>query len=557
MSHNLPGLNGSHNPGRVVNLCFFIVLIFATLLTWREIVVLEASWVTSQRNAIEDLAHQIEGDLQMSTGQLLFYRRGMQAALNQPVGGEALLHAAQAYQRQRAQAQWSIYLNNQRTLRVFGVSDALVERTPLLSRDSPREDAELLAALEGGYLLRLAGTYSRTPHRYYYVSRAGFYLTSDPAPPGSAIVQQYLALIDAPWFLAQTGRRNPARGIRWSSWLVETPAGPVRQIAASLPLDYEQYWYGVLSMIFTPPQLAQILKEAVEGKSEGEYRLYDAGMHLIAGLSAQDGSAADFNAVEKAQLARALELDTRGGMRFGTRYVSWQKLKNFDGAVVRIHPLREGVRSDFGEMSVVLGLLWLMFTSLLLLSWIVIRRMVRNMSDLHSSLQWQAWYDGLTAVYNRNTLFAMAARAAEQCQQQGTPLALIQLDLDHFKQINDSWGHQAGDRVLNQVAAIMAKKVREGDLVGRVGGEEFCIVLPDTSLEEACAVAERIRRRINAREILLGGNKALRVSASLGVSASDEQGVYGIEHLQSIADKRLYRAKQLGRNRACCCDTVE
>lgn len=140
---------------------------------------------------------------------------------------------------------------------------------------------------------------------------------------------------------------------------------------------------------------------------------------------------------------------------------------------------------------------------------------------------------------------------ASACQRSGRPLSVIQLDLDHFKRINDRYGHQAGDRVLSTVASTLASTVREGDLLGRVGGEEFCVVLPNTTLQDAVAVAERLRLRIQGREVFLHNNVTLRVSASLGVSTSEEQGEYQFEALQSVADRRLYLAKQNGRNQVC------
>lgn len=554
-ANNPLAVNGIKNPGRVVNVCFFTVILFATLLTWREIVVLEDSWVASQRNSIADVAHQLDGELQMATGQLFFYRSGMQSALENPLGWSVLQQAREAYQSKRAEDSWSVYLNNQRTLKVFGISDARVAATPLLSRDTPKQDDELYAALEGGYLLRLASAYNSAPYQFYYVSRAGYYLTSDTDASADDTVAAFSALIAKPWFVNQTGRRNPARGIRWSMVNGEANNQDGRQIVASLPLDFERYWYGVLSMIFTPAQMRELLERAIQGEKASDFRLYDSSLTPIAFMN-ESRSADGFSPVEKAQLSRAFEEDTRGGLRFDTRYVSWQKLRCFDGVVLRVNYLSEGVRSDFGEMSIALGLLWLLFTSLLLLSWAVIRRMVHNMSALQASLQWQAWYDGLTALYNRNSLFDAAAKVAAACEARGEPLAVIQLDLDHFKRINDTYGHQAGDKVLSQTAAMMAEKIREGDLIGRVGGEEFCIILPDTSLEEACAVAERIRGRIYRREILLSCGQSVRISASLGISASDENDSYDIEHLQSVADKRLYLAKQQGRNRVCCRDGI-
>ncbi|MGL5699870.1 MAG: diguanylate cyclase, partial [Kluyvera sp.] len=115
-------------------------------------------------------------------------------------------------------------------------------------------------------------------------------------------------------------------------------------------------------------------------------------------------------------------------------------------------------------------------------------------------------------------------------------------------------GHQAGDRVLVHIGRVIRNKIRKHDLAGRVGGEEFCIVLPETSLEHARTIAERIRESINSREILVGKNQTLRVSASLGICSSEEMTRYDFQHLQSVADSRLYKAKEAGRNRVCAED---
>ena len=122
--------------------------------------------------------------------------------------------------------------------------------------------------------------------------------------------------------------------------------------------------------------------------------------------------------------------------------------------------------------------------------------------------------------------------------------------------MNDQHGHQAGDRVLSLVASTIASNIREGDLAGRVGGEEFCVVMPDTTLQMATAIAERIRIRIYSREILLCNDTSLRISASLGVSSSDDSAGFNFENLQSTADHRLYLAKQNGRNQVCFADLL-
>lgn len=552
--HWLNRLSRRSNPSRVVNICFFVVLLFSTLLTWREVAVLEEAYISSQRNTLENVAHELNNRIQINIDRLTYFRNGLQSGLQTPLDFDVLRNAGEAFERERKEHQWTISLDKRRTFPVNGVSDEFVDDTSFLSRDNELLRNELTATLEVGYLLRLSTTLRGNAQQMLYLSRAGFFISTTPQANSHDIVEQYYALITRPWFTAQSQRNNPSRGFRWVSWMADTANGQLRRVAVTLPVDYQDYWYGVLAIEFSLPQIKQLLQVATEGEKEGEYRLYDSKMNLIA-TSLSPGEMPELlSEQDKAQLAQAFEHDTRGGLRSTTRYINWEKIRNFDGVLLRIHPLNEGMRGEFGTISIALGLLWVLFTSMLIFSWFLIRVMVRNMSTLQESLQWQAWHDGLTRLYNRSSLFGLAAKAAKNQEQQQRPLSVIQLDLDFFKSINDLHGHQAGDRVLAHVASMISALTREGDIAGRVGGEEFCVVLPGQSKAEACAVAERIRRRINRREILIGKSTTLRISASLGVSSSEEKGLYDFEYLQSIADKRLYLAKQNGRNRVCCED---
>lgn len=496
--------------------CFF----FSTLLIWREINVLEEAYVANQRNNLANVAHEMDGLLQFNIDRMMFFRHGMQSALEQPLDIDVLRSASQRYLSQRHQEAWRVALPNRRTLPVFGVSGSVVGNNPMLLKEDPLAADELMATLELGYLLNLTQHDRDFAERMQYISRSGFFTSTLPLRDESQVMTHYSQAISALWFTRQSQRNNPGRGVIWQTF----------------PDD--------------DPQLEEQVVTAMQGGQEGEYQLYDSHLNLLAS-SAPGNVLTLLSPREQELLSRAFVHDNQGGLRLLTRYISWAKLRNFDGVLLRIHTLREGVRGNFGTITIALTLMWVLFTLMLLLSWLVIRRMVRNMSVLQTSLEWQAWHDALTRLLNRGALFEQAMAVASACQRSGRPLSVIQLDLDHFKRINDRYGHQAGDRVLSTVASTLASTVREGDLLGRVGGEEFCVVLPNTTLQDAVAVAERLRLRIQGREVFLHNNVTLRVSASLGVSTSEEQGEYQFEALQSVADRRLYLAKQNGRNQVC------
>jgi diguanylate cyclase (GGDEF)-like protein len=163
---------------------------------------------------------------------------------------------------------------------------------------------------------------------------------------------------------------------------------------------------------------------------------------------------------------------------------------------------------------------------------------------LEEELRELAVTDPGTELMNRRGLF----HAIEQALALGTsPLSLLVIDLDHFKKVNDTYGHACGDRVLREFAGVCREIARPGDAVGRLGGEEFAIVLPGTGLYEARRIAERIRETVERRVTWLPKGGAISVTVSLGL-ALHRQGE-ALDALMSRADGAMYEAKCLGRNR--------
>lgn len=543
-------------PSRVVNLCFVIVLVCSTVLTWREVMVMEGAYVVSQRNALDNVSNVLDRQMQVGIDRLLFFRNGMQSAVQTPLAFEVLRSIQGEFERERLLPYWQIGLDNRRTLPIYGVSDYFVEQSASLSRDNPLLHNELTASMELGYLFRFSSSATMFPRRALYVSRAGFFISTLPVGNNNEIVQRYYQYLTSPWFVAQSERENKLRGVRWFSDEAHETNFADSLVTASVPLDYQNYWFGVLSMSFPVSSMRAVLAEARMSQDRGEYQLYDAKFDLLTTTAEDPVQSEAFSSEERALLQRDMVNDTAGSLRLGTRFVTWEKLKHFEGTVLRVHTLRDGLRGDFGSISIALALLWLLFTGMLLLSWGVIRRMVSNMFQLQHTLQWQAWYDPLTRLNNRGALFERAQVLTKECEAKRIPLSVIQIDLDHFKRINDRFGHQAGDLVLSYAAGLIGKSIREQDVAGRVGGEEFCVLLPGATLADAAMVADKIRQRIGDKEIFVQKSKTIRVTASLGVCSAQESGNYDFEYLQSVADSRLYLAKNNGRNQVCAVDKL-
>ena len=159
-----------------------------------------------------------------------------------------------------------------------------------------------------------------------------------------------------------------------------------------------------------------------------------------------------------------------------------------------------------------------------------------------------ATIDPLTGVYNRRTFLELAERELSRCGRTGAALSVIMLDIDHFKRVNDSFGHIAGDETLRRFVALVQGCLRRADLVVRLGGEEFSVLLPEVQLGEASALAERIRAAVAGSPLVIGSS-IIPITVSAGVAALHHADGNNIDHLLHRADSALYQAKNQGRNR--------
>jgi diguanylate cyclase (GGDEF)-like protein len=166
---------------------------------------------------------------------------------------------------------------------------------------------------------------------------------------------------------------------------------------------------------------------------------------------------------------------------------------------------------------------------------------------LHDIVQRQAITDDLTGLVNRRRFIEALDAEIERARRFDSPLAIVLADLDNFKQVNDEFGHHGGDLVLRAFADLIRLHVRDVDVSGRIGGEEFAILLPETDSAGAAHVAERMRRSLNDVSIPLSDGATIHVASSFGVAelAPDQEG----EDLLRAADSALYRAKDEGKNR--------
>jgi len=196
---------------------------------------------------------------------------------------------------------------------------------------------------------------------------------------------------------------------------------------------------------------------------------------------------------------------------------------------------------------VVSVLLWRNFTQLRL----SVHRLAEVNAELElrqKELQRLTRLDGLTGLYNRNTFVELTRQELARAQRQGSATSILLLDLDLFKQVNDTWGHPAGDAVLKNVSAVANTSVRSTDLVGRLGGEEFIILLPNTPVDAARWLAEKVRTSVEHTPTAWERGQIHR-TVSIGVASTTAAEARDFDHLYTTADQALYRAKEKGRNR--------
>jgi diguanylate cyclase (GGDEF)-like protein len=178
----------------------------------------------------------------------------------------------------------------------------------------------------------------------------------------------------------------------------------------------------------------------------------------------------------------------------------------------------------------------------------------RQLEELLHKVNYMAITDALTGLFNRRRFHDVLVSEYERAKRYNTPFSLVMVDIDHFKRVNDTFGHSVGDNVLREVSAILKSSIREIDTASRYGGEEFILILPNTAKDNALVVAERMRLSIEQHPF---HEIDRNITVSIGISGMPDEKAETDEKLVRCADFALYRAKQLGRNRTVTAEAAE
>jgi two-component system cell cycle response regulator len=175
----------------------------------------------------------------------------------------------------------------------------------------------------------------------------------------------------------------------------------------------------------------------------------------------------------------------------------------------------------------------------------------RRLRESRDRMQKMATHDSLTDLFNRRALYDIADNELARARRDNKPVSLIMMDIDHFKNVNDEYGHNIGDQALGIIAHIISDNIRTYDTAARWGGEEFLLVLPGANQDVAEQIAERVRQGIAKADIRIQEEKAFSLQASFGVSTTMPDDLLTFDLLVHLADEALYEAKAKGRNRVC------
>jgi diguanylate cyclase (GGDEF)-like protein len=165
-------------------------------------------------------------------------------------------------------------------------------------------------------------------------------------------------------------------------------------------------------------------------------------------------------------------------------------------------------------------------------------------------LEQKAWTDPLTQISNRGHFLELATDEFARSRRYGHPFSVWMMDIDHFKNVNDTHGHQSGDLALLQVVQTSQQALRDWDILGRMGGEEFAVLLPETEIAQAQTVAERLRNAVANTSVNIGNAHSVQLTISIGVAAACKEDT-DVAMLLDRADQALYEAKHSGRDRVC------
>lgn len=556
------------HPQRVVIWCFSFVLLLTLGVGLRDLYVLHQRVLTGLQHSLTLRAMALDAAMTAQRFRLLFVRdyAGELIRIEQSQAPALADPAIERAYAARNAPIWQMEVPPG-DAPVVGVGPETLAGLPGFERRDADLRADLFTARNLGHVLGLALNADSTRGAVTYISSNGLYVTYPPLPidKAPALLQRFASMS---YFRDQLPDRNPHHDIRWAPPYTQFESTQLRT-TVSVPIYVDDRFRGVVAVDLALTQV-QAMLGADDAEQPGVIRyLMDREGRLVPGrkdllLVAQRWAAVageTWRDVTPEQLFEAGSAVREAG----GNYLFSKRLAAGNFVVVDIVPRAALYRQVFDLISKPLLAVWI---ALPLLMWVSVRLvsvLFGYYLALGEKLQQLAERDPLTDLANRRHFGERFAQALGQREREHSPLAMLMVDIDHFKKVNDRWGHANGDRVLQRLATVLRENLRAVDVPARIGGEEFAVLLPGATLAEAAASAERLRATVAAITVepapdtpalATQGDAGARIrfTVSIGVAEAGSDGCQTLDAMLATADRRLYAAKAAGRDRVCAAD---
>ncbi|CAG2138386.1 cellulose biosynthesis regulator YedQ [Cupriavidus numazuensis] len=555
-------------PHRVVVGCFAVVLLLALVVGLRDVSLVRERDLRARQHNLELRALGVEAVLEGERRRLQYLSTYAERLFEIQASADAVPPDAairQAYAQRNAPV-WQMKLPLDGPA-LIGVGPAGL--TGLRSFD--RRDPDLMVDLYVGRMIsELLGLSIRADHvqgNAIFISSNGFFVAYPGIDPAMAVsmMQRFDSM---PYYRGQTPEVNPGRELYWVP-MYDDFQSKRRMTTLSVPIYAGQQFRGVVAIDVEQKRLDELLRAASDPGTV-QYMMNAHGDVLAISddpvrkvqkwPDAVPGNWKDF---------APADLFARGSgmVKHDGDYLLFHRAPQSPWLLMDVVPARELYASMFASMSRPLLMIWVLLPLLLWITLKVVTQLFDHYIALGEKLQEIARQDPLTGLSNRRRMRELAQYEFERQKRDGQPLALVMIDIDFFKKVNDHWGHASGDKVLVELARTMRANLRNVDQPARLGGEEFAVLMPNTSLAEAAQSAERLRRAIAACVVeadpearVEPADRIIRFTISVGVAEAPAEVADGVpmtlDGLAAIADRRLYDAKTQGRNRVVSDDSA-
>lgn len=526
---------------RVIHLVFIFVFALTTFLFWQQGQLFSHGYRTSQLSHLESVIARIESKAQYKMDNLRYIKRIFIEAMDDPLFPGAAMALNDINDLAGEAPLFLHYLP---------LPEAVTQDTVLRGQNALEIRQQIYALRKIQELFPLATGGHELAADLYYISREGQFVASLSQDVNTLLVDSYNPQEKQGSFVLASPLLNPHRDPFWTRQNLVHPQDTL--VNGSIPVDFRGEWIGLLGIVFDNLSLQKFIASSVPEGTQSAYQLFDEQLNP---LTEAVGATNQFQLSEKQvkTILQQLDVRHRGTLRAGSVFITFGKVMGTRSILVSTQTLNQGLHENFGRFSILLVTMWVIFVLFLWGSHYLICRLVRNMGSLQREMQHHALHDDLTGALNRRGFFEKTS----QLSPLFADYTVVQLDLDHFKKVNDVYGHAVGDKVLQHATQCIQRAIRSQDILGRIGGEEFCVYLPNSDLKTGVMVATRIKWELESSALELDDGSKLPLTASLGVASHSEQPESTLNQIQMLADLRMYKAKEGGRNHVCWQDVVE